>query len=273
MRLSERLEKIISLLRPCRCLADIGTDHGFIPIEAVRRGIASGALACDVRKGPLLRAEEHIGTAGFSEKIGVRLGDGLMPIIPGEADTIVIAGMGGRLMCRLLEEGRERLFDGDGRPRVTQLILSPHSDVPAVRACAAGLGFRIEDEDVVSEDGKTYFYLSCAPMKGKSGSIENDVIVPFSAETGTDSDIKPGSAAGTQGENLYTDTELEFGPVLLSKRPPVWLAYLEEKKRRNDQVAEKLAAAPDTPENRLTAEKLRAENERIENVKNQRLQY
>ena len=228
MRLSDRLEKILTLTSKCTCLADIGTDHGFVPIEAVRRGIAERALACDVRKGPLERADQHVREAGLSGKIDCRLGDGLMPVHEKEADAVVITGMGGMLMCRLLSEGRHAL-PSDGTAFVKQLILSPHSDIPEVRRTVSALGFKIADEDVVYEEGKYYFYLVCVPS----------------------------------AEGLYTAEEFEFGPVLLKKRPELWLKYLKEKAERNESVLKKLDEAPDTEENRKTKEKIREENTRI----------
>lgn len=231
MRLSDRLEKILALSGKCTCLADIGTDHGFIPIEAVRRGIADRALACDVRKGPLERADQHVREAGLSEKVDCRLGDGLMPVKEREADSVVITGMGGMLMCRLLSEGQHVLLS-DGAAYVKQLILSPHSDIPEVRRAVAALNYGIADEDIVREEGKYYFYLSCVPSAKVS----------------------------------YSDREYEFGPVLLKKRPELWLEYLKEKTERNESVLKKLDAAPDTEENRKTKEKIHEENVRIEQI-------
>ena len=93
MKLSDRLEMIASFVEHGNRLADIGTDHGYVPIYLVQTGRVPSALAMDVRKGPLLRAEEHIREAGLSGRIQTRLSDGLKKLAPGEADTVVIAGM------------------------------------------------------------------------------------------------------------------------------------------------------------------------------------
>ena len=106
MKLSKRLEMIASFVKPGSRLADIGTDHGYIPIALTERGVILSALAMDVRKGPLERAREHIGEAGLAEQIETRLSDGLEKLKAGEADTVVIAGMGGELEIHILEEGR-----------------------------------------------------------------------------------------------------------------------------------------------------------------------
>ena len=105
MDLSKRLQTIISLVEPGEMIADIGTDHGYVPIALVRRGICRKGLAMDVGNGPLERAREHIHAHSMENVIETRLSDGLHMLQPGEADRIVIAGMGGPLMQRILEEG------------------------------------------------------------------------------------------------------------------------------------------------------------------------
>ena len=87
-------------------LADIGTDHGYIPIALVQEGRIPSALAMDVGKGPLSRAREHIHSQGLDTYIETRLSDGLTELHEGEADTVLIAGMGGMLMKRILEGGK-----------------------------------------------------------------------------------------------------------------------------------------------------------------------
>ena len=150
MRLSERLERVVSFVRPCASAADIGTDHALVPVELVRRGIVKKALAMDVRPGPLSRAKEQISRAGLSDQIEPRLSDGLAALKPQEAETVIIAGMGGELIIRILTVGRH-MWDS-----VAQWVLSPHSEVFKVRGCLLENGFSIEKEDKVSEDGKYY---------------------------------------------------------------------------------------------------------------------
>ena len=77
MRLSDRLETVVSMVRPAESAADIGTDHGHVPVELVRRGTVKRALAMDVRKGPLSRAEDSVAMAGLENRIETRLSDGL----------------------------------------------------------------------------------------------------------------------------------------------------------------------------------------------------
>ena len=150
MLLSKRLETIAKTVSPCKLIADIGTDHGFVPIWLVEKGVAQKAIASDVGKGPLLRAEEHVLNAGLKDRIDCRLGSGLQTLKPGEADAIVIAGMGGLLTVEILKA------DLSTAKGAEQLILSPHRDVKQVRTFLAENGFVFLDEAMVSEDGKYY---------------------------------------------------------------------------------------------------------------------
>ena len=118
MKLSKRLETILDMAKRWVsgqeaegqneiCAADVGTDHGFVPICLVERGIVGRALALDVRTGPLLRAQEHVRERGLQERIELRLGDGLSPIEPTEAQLVILTGMGGELMLRILRENAQ----------------------------------------------------------------------------------------------------------------------------------------------------------------------
>lgn len=189
MVLSDRLEMILSLV-PAGCIpVDIGTDHGFVPVELVRRGLCPSAFAMDVRKGPLARATEHIRMAGLTEKIEVRLSDGFAALQKGEANAAIIAGMGGGLMARILLNGSEVT------ERFTYLILSPHSEAFRVRQILPELGFSIEEEKMVREDGK--FYPGILAVRKKDMIREPDRFL-----------------------------EDRFGPVLLRKKDPILKEYL-----------------------------------------------
>lgn len=179
VRLSLRLKAVADYVRPGSRIADIGTDHGYIPLYLAQTGRAASALAMDVRTGPLERAREHIkryeewaGGAGAEETkasaaahcaIETRLSDGLKELRPGEADTVIIAGMGGELEIRILEEGRH-VWDS-----VTHWILSPQSDLDKVRLYLEEQGFFIEDETMVKEEGKFYTVMSVIRGQMKYG--------------------------------------------------------------------------------------------------------
>ena len=178
MQLSERLRAVGALVTSGGTLADIGTDHAYIPIYLIQTGAVSRAIAMDVNPGPLSRAREHIAQYGLQCAIETRLSDGLAALRPGEADSIVIAGMGGALMTRILDEGRDRLngvseqtggccsgadncadpqaeHRGKGRG-CRELILQPQSEIWLVRGWLDRNGWEIVREDMVCEDGKYY---------------------------------------------------------------------------------------------------------------------
>lgn len=153
MKLSKRLETIASMVPKTTqegAVADVGTDHGFIPIWLVEHGIAARAIAMDVRKGPLARAREHICEHHLEEKIETRLSDGLEQLAAGDAETVVIAGMGGELILRILTEGDHV------RDSVAHWICSPQSELSAFRHGIERLGLAIKDETMLFEDGKYY---------------------------------------------------------------------------------------------------------------------
>ena len=160
VKLSKRLERIASFVQPGSRVADIGTDHGYVPIWLVQKGVCPSALAMDVRKGPLERAEEHVEEVGLSGKIELRLSDGLAKLKAGEADTVVIAGMGGKLTCRILEQGRHVWENwSEGKER---LILSPQSEQDEVRHFLEEQGFLILREAMLTDEGKYYIVIEAA---------------------------------------------------------------------------------------------------------------
>lgn len=148
MELSKRLQAIADMVSEGNRLVDIGTDHGYIPIYLITKKRIPSALAMDVGKGPLERAREHILAHCLEEKVKCRLSDGFEKYQAGEADTAVIAGMGGDLMEKILMEGKDRL------PK--ELILQPQSEWFKVRRFLNKHGYRIIKEDMVLEDGKYY---------------------------------------------------------------------------------------------------------------------
>ena len=183
MKLSDRLETIIGMIGDAKCLADVGTDHAFVPVEAVRRGIAGRAIAADVATGPLKIAAEHIAAAGFSDRIETKLCDGLSGFEPGQADVCVIAGMGGELMRRILTDGEAVAKS------MKCLILSPQSELGDFRSFLLGGGYDIDAEKCVIDDGKFYFIMSVRP--GDSAQTE--------------------SLGGCLRAGMYSEDELVYG--------------------------------------------------------------
>ena len=150
MQLSQRLSSVASMVTAGNCLADVGTDHGYVPIYLYERNVIPRAIAMDVNKGPLERAALHIAESGMKDVIETRLSDGLTALRPKEADSIVIAGMGGPLMIRILS----------AYPEVTasakELILQPQSEIAEVRIWLYEQGYEIVEEHMVYEEGKYY---------------------------------------------------------------------------------------------------------------------
>jgi len=157
--LSPRLALAASFVRKGSRLADIGTDHAYLPVELVKSGVCQSALACDLRRGPLENAKEHVARAGLSKQIACRLGDGLSPVNAGEVDDIVLAGMGGETIAAILAACP---FLRDSALRV---IAQPMSHPEDVRRFLFDNGFEITAEAAVAEEDKAYLVL-CAAYTG-----------------------------------------------------------------------------------------------------------
>jgi len=152
--LSDRLQAILECVGSCEVLADIGTDHAYLPIEACRAGVCKIVIACDVNPGPLKMADFNIRSAGLSDRIETRLGDGLQPLNPNEADCIVIAGMGGMRIWQILT-------DEPQKARSFRLILQPQHDLEQLRKNLHSFGMEITDEKLVRE-GSRFYVIICA---------------------------------------------------------------------------------------------------------------
>lgn len=161
MNLSKRLEAVASMVTKGNIVADIGTDHGYIPIYLVKNGICPAAFAMDINDGPLLRAKEHILEEGLEEKIELIKSDGMKGLKGHRADTAVVAGMGGELICKILEESPVL-------EEINELVLSPHSEVAKVRECVVKKGYCIIEEKMVLDYGKYYTVIKAT--KGESES-------------------------------------------------------------------------------------------------------
>lgn len=132
----------------CACLADIGTDHGYIPAALLLEGRIERAVAADIAGAPLERARATAERWGLTDRMELRLGDGLHVLAPGEADVIVIAGMGGDTLTAILE--------AVPWSREAALLLQPMSRAEVLRAWLADSGYRIRRERLVQERGVLY---------------------------------------------------------------------------------------------------------------------
>ena len=150
VKLSNRLLTVASFVTDGNRLADVGTDHGYIPIYLLQAGRIPSAIAMDINEGPLQRAKEHIVQYGLESYIETRLSDGVDALEPGEADSILIAGMGGGLVMHILSDGEAVCR------QAKELILQPQSELERVRAYLWTNGYVILEEDMVLEDEKFY---------------------------------------------------------------------------------------------------------------------
>lgn len=256
--LSKRLRMLADMVTPGHRLADVGCDHGFLCIYLVQTGICPRALAMDVRTGPLAAAGRHIGEAGLGDYITARLSDGLAAYRAGEADAMVCAGMGGRLMERILIEGMDKARE------MKELVLQPQSEIPRFREFLREAGFQVVQEDAVFEEGKYYFAMK-AQSTGRCGEdlpcAECDGLEDIRADGGT----VPCGGAGLQGRGAVSAQRLYdlYGEHLLLQRHPVLLRYLLQREAHVRRLEASLAGAGSLKAQARRGE-VRAELEEIE---------
>jgi len=151
--MDKRLEAIAALVRPGSRIADIGTDHAYLPVALVGSGKCPSALACDVREGPLQNAKKAVDAAGLADRIECRLGDGLSVVGADEADEVIVAGMGGETIAAILaacpwaaEPGR-------------RYLLQPMTHAEDLRRYLFANGFIIERELTVAVGRHVYLIM------------------------------------------------------------------------------------------------------------------
>ncbi|MDO5381791.1 MAG: class I SAM-dependent methyltransferase [Eubacteriales bacterium] len=216
VRISDRLKAVADYVKKGARVADIGTDHGYLPIYLVVNDIADYAYACDVRKGPLSRASNHISLYGADEKVKVILADGFGGVEKGQADTFTICGMGGKLMQSIITNGLDRLSPGDN------LILSPQSEIRDFREFLYTTGFDITDETILKEDGKYYFVMNCVYLPDNRNLWD---------ENASDDNIS--------GKNV-SECILRYGQYLPSRRDEILKEYLMKELESLESIEKKL---------------------------------
>ena len=238
INISERLKCVAGLVNKGARVADIGTDHAYLPIYLVQNGISNKVYACDVRKEPLRRAKLHIDEYGLSDKITTQLCDGFKGINKGDVDTVTICGMGGKLMKNILKAGIDKLGDN------TQLVLSAQSELRDFRKYLLETGIDIKSEHMLLEDGKYYFifdrvyntqdeyYLNVTNIQQNNiyehaavaGDIHNNNIHNNDSHKEDydkeDNDKKKITA--------YAEEELRYGRYLLDNKSEVLYEYLNK---------------------------------------------
>ncbi len=208
------MSAVATMVTSGNVLADVGTDHGYVPIALMQQGRIPRAIAMDINKGPLKRAQEHIAMCQLEDYIETRLSDGVEALEVGEADSILIAGMGGDLVIHILREGFEVCRHAG------ELILQPQSELAKVRKYLREHLFRIIDEDMIIEDGKYYPMMRVVP-------VEEDNFWRFLPEETI----------------LPCDV---YGPLLLRNGNPSLRKYLVKQHKQLNKILKELNSQPES---------------------------
>ena len=211
MQLSRRLQTVADMVIPGNRVADIGCDHAYITIYLIKNKISPFVVAMDINQGPLDRARENIEKYMVADKISIRKSDGLQMLNAGEVDTILMAGMGGRLMSQILASQMNVVS------AAKELVLQPQSEIYELRKTLNEWGFVIVNENMLKEDGKYYFVMK---IKIDSSSINKDEY------------------------QLSKPEYIHFGRLLLEERNPVLLEYLKSEKRLYKKIYSELIDKP-----------------------------
>ncbi|MDU2664359.1 MAG: class I SAM-dependent methyltransferase [Clostridium perfringens] len=193
MELSKRLKRIAEHVDKCESVADIGTDHGYIPIYLIKEGICKKAIASDINKGPIEKAKVNVAFEGVSDNVKCLLGPGLNPLKVGEVNGVILAGMGGNLTRDIL------LADMDKVKKYDFIILQPAQNPEVLREFLYKNDYEIIDEDLIKDEGRFYELF-------KVKYNENS-------------------------EKLVFEDELEYevSPLLREKGHPLFKEFIEEK--------------------------------------------
>lgn len=218
VKISNRLMTAAALVTQGYTLADVGTDHGYIPIYLLQQKKIPAAIAMDINEGPLERAKEHIALYGLQAYIQTRLSDGVAALKPGEVEAVLIAGMGGGLVMHILKDG-EKVCQS-----AKELILQPQSEIERVREFLREKGYTILAEDMVYEDGKFY------PMMKVQYQGENE--------------------NAQKASEVLKLSDL-YGGLLLQNRHPVLKTFLEKEKLIYTGIKENLAKQPESEKIRM----------------------
>ena len=226
IKLSQRLQAIADMVPVGAKVADIGTDHGFLPCYLAQSGKAEQVIACDVNAQPLALAQKNIADYNVADKVSTRLGDGLAVIKPGEVDVVTIAGMGGALMIDILDAS-PMVVD-----RLKRIVLQPNVGAEAVRIWAEKNRWQIVAEELVKEN-----------------DIFSVIIV-----------LEHG-----RSDRFMSAVELYLGPKLLADHHPLLGLYISEEWEKTQHILEQLSKS-DSEESRKKEKQLRQKWEDINGV-------
>jgi len=229
---------VAGLVQPCKSIADIGCDHGYVAMELVRSKVCRHVIAMDVNSGPLDRARHNIADFCMQDYIETRLSDGVSALREGEAEGIICAGMGGKLVISILEQGKKLIGE------MKQVILQPQSELSEVRGYLREKGYLVEKEDIIYEDGKYYPMMRALPGAfGKlewqiSGNLEQKCRKSGVYINGIPASRQPFNISETsKGEaQRLTRVQDTYGPCLLSMAHPVLKRYLLWQKANFEKI-------------------------------------
>lgn len=213
IQLSKRLEMVTKEISKGSRIADIGSDHAYLPCYAILNGYADFAIAGEVVEGPYQSACKQVKKCGLENQIIVRKGNGLEAIKIDEVDTITICGMGGSLIREILENGKERLTS------VKRLILQPNIGAHQIRDWFIENGWELKKEIIMKEDGKIYEILV-----GEKGN-------PI---------------------NLYSDNkevEILLGPFLMREKSDIFVEKWQRELNTLEKIKLQIESAEETEEN------------------------
>lgn len=248
MLLSDRMRAVVGLVQPCKSIADIGCDHGYVAMELVRSNICRNVIAMDINKGPLDRAKYNITEYGMQDYIETRLSDGVQALSAGEAEGIICAGMGGKLVMSILEQGKELVRD------MKQVILQPQSELDEVRSYLRENSFLIEQEDIVHEDGKYYPMMRALPgafgklEKQIGGNLEQKCRKSGVHVNGIPAYRQPFDISEISRDEVQRLTRVQdtYGPCLLEMGHPILKQYLLSQKRNLENIRGNLLSQKQT---------------------------
>lgn len=196
--LSKRLQAIADMVSDNKIVADVGSDHGYIPIELIKTQKCPKAFAMDINKGPIDRAIENATLNKVDDKITFLLSDGMEKLNPNDCESVIIAGMGGDLILKILQESKIN-------DTVDEFIVSPHTKQWLVREYFINNGFKIVNEQMLMDAGKYYQIIK---------------------------------AIRKTNDEVYQQTDLMYGKILLDKKDSTLKKYLEKELSKYKKIAE-----------------------------------
>lgn len=196
MKLSERLESIVSLVPFGASVADVGSDHAEVPLALLSRGSVAFVMGIENKKGPYETMRKALDSSPLKDKYAVSFSDGLSKVDP-RVDCAILAGLGGSLIAEILRR------DLPSHPRIETIVIDPHSEMPFAYRALMDLGYREERSVSLLEEGH-YYEVS----RWKK------------------------SAEGVR----YSEMELSFGPLALAEKPSAFRKHYEEETARLEGI-------------------------------------